>query len=75
MARDARKDSMRSKHLSLLAEALFMQTERIHEVIVVGGGNAALCAAIRARLADASVLARYQRPQFQMPNNLAGGGG
>lgn len=40
-----------------------MQTERIHDVLVVGGGNAALCAAISARLAGVSELVLEVAPR------------
>jgi len=40
-----------------------MQNENIYDVLVVGGGNAALCAAISARLAGARVLVLEAAPQ------------
>ncbi len=40
-----------------------MQNEDIYDVLVVGGGNAALCAAISARLAGARVLVLEAAPQ------------
>lgn len=40
-----------------------MSTEPIHDVLVIGGGNAALCAAISARLAGARVLVLEAAPQ------------
>ena len=43
----------------------------IYDVLVAGGGNAALCAAITARQAGASVLLRGKRsegvPWWQQP--------
>jgi tricarballylate dehydrogenase len=39
------------------------QLNRIYDVLVVGGGNAALCAAISARQAGASVLLLEQAPK------------
>lgn len=40
-----------------------------HDVLVIGGGNAALCAAISARRAGASVLVLEAAPQFYRGGN------
>ncbi|MBN8963156.1 MAG: FAD-dependent tricarballylate dehydrogenase TcuA [Rhizobiales bacterium] len=42
---------------------------RRHDVLVIGGGNAALCAAISARRAGASVLVLEAAPQFYRGGN------
>src|ERR1700733_1498482 len=52
--------SMLQTHLDIL--------ER-HDVLVIGGGNAALCAAISARLAGASVLVLEGAPRFYRGGN------
>ena len=47
-----------------------MQTsEKAHDVLVIGGGNAALCAAISARRAGASVLVLEGAPKFYRGGN------
>lgn len=43
--------------------------ERAYDVLVVGGGNAALCAAISARRAGASVLVLEAAPRFYRGGN------
>src|ERR1700749_2271561 len=43
--------------------------ERRYDVLVVGGGNAALCAAIAARRAGASVLVLEAAPKFYRGGN------
>ena len=40
-----------------------METERIYDVLVVGGGNAGLCAALSAQLAGARVLVVEAAPR------------
>src|SRR5437016_12594183 len=42
---------------------------RKHDVLVIGGGNAALCAAISARRAGASVLVLEGAPKFYRGGN------
>src|SRR6201990_1102870 len=43
--------------------------DRKYDVLVIGGGNAALCAAISARRAGASVLVREGAPKFYRGGN------
>src|SRR5512133_3039583 len=44
-------------------------SEKSHDVVVIGGGNAALCAAISARRAGASVLVLEGAPKFYRGGN------
>jgi tricarballylate dehydrogenase len=49
--------------------------EKTHDVIVVGGGNAALCAALSAREHGATVLVLERAPESQRGGNSAYTGG
>jgi tricarballylate dehydrogenase len=49
--------------------------EQVHDVIVVGGGNAALCAALSAREHGARVLLIERSPELQRGGNTAFTGG
>ncbi len=49
--------------------------DKTHDVIVVGGGNAAMCAALSARERGASVLMLERAPQAQRGGNSAYTGG
>jgi len=51
------------------AEAGMFDPSRTYDVVVVGGGNAGLCAAITARQAGASVLLLEQAPRDQRGGN------
>src|SRR5215469_2822960 len=46
-----------------------MDTDRKFDTIVIGGGNAALCAAISARTEGASVLVLEAAPKFYRGGN------
>src|SRR3974390_1705103 len=46
-----------------------VDTDRKYDVLVIGGGNAALCAAIGARRAGASVLVLEGAPEFYRGGN------
>jgi tricarballylate dehydrogenase len=46
-----------------------MDFDRVHDVLVVGGGNAALCAAITARRAGASVVIAEHAPKAMRGGN------
>ena len=46
-----------------------MNTSKRYDVLVVGGGNAALCAAITAARAGASVLVVEAAPKFYRGGN------
>lgn len=46
-----------------------IDTERLYDVLVIGGGNAALCAAIRARESGASVLLLEHAPRSERGGN------
>ena len=50
-------------------------TQEIHDVIVVGGGNAALCAALSAREHGAEVLLLERAPEEERGGNTAFTGG
>lgn len=50
-------------------EAGVRSEDRIYDVLVAGGGNAALCAAIAARRAGASVLVLEAAPKFYRGGN------
>jgi tricarballylate dehydrogenase len=50
-------------------DALSLATARKFDVLVVGGGNAALCAAISARQSGASVLVLEGAPKFYRGGN------
>src|SRR5690349_23642932 len=45
------------------------EMKKVYDVLVVGGGNAALCAAISARQAGASVLVVEAAPKFYRGGN------
>ena len=49
--------------------------DKLYDVIVVGGGNAALCAALSAREQGASVLVLERAPEAQRGGNSAYTGG
>lgn len=46
-----------------------IDTERLYDVLVIGGGNAALCAAIRARESGANVLLLEHAPRSERGGN------
>src|SRR3954465_6406892 len=50
-------------------------SSKTYDVIVVGGGNAALCAALSAREAEVSVLVLERAPEDQRGGNTAYTGG
>src|SRR5471032_601941 len=47
----------------MVKQDLFLMTDKKHDVLVIGGGNAALCAALTAREAGASVLLLEAAPR------------
>src|SRR4051794_24197899 len=53
----------------ILSESLQVDWARRYDVLVVGGGNAALCAAISARRSGASVLVVEAAPKFYRGGN------
>src|SRR3712207_9581414 len=56
-------------HAEREAEVAMTDLSRRYDVLVVGGGNAALCAAISARRAGASVLVLEAAPKFYRGGN------
>src|SRR6266542_6489221 len=58
----ALNDGDRSAHHALAKQRMTVSS-RIYDVLVVGGGNAGLCAAIMARQRGASVLLLEQAPR------------
>ncbi len=50
-------------------------TEKVYDVVIVGGGNAALCAALSAREQGASVLVLERAPEQERGGNSAYTGG
>jgi len=53
----------------------FQETMTAYDVIVIGGGNAALCAALSAREKDTSVLLLEPAPESERGGNTAFTGG